>query len=127
MKLWEQIFKEHELAIHIDLYLDGDALENALKTETPNYIKYKHLATTVDYMVETTLDPFLEKKAYEFMRYYFYDKWDLYYKPYFENNPSHIDIIIECAIDNRINPEYITFLINKKYELDAFKEKDWRL
>lgn len=127
MKVWEQIFKEHEQAIHIALYLDGDALENALKIETPNYIKYEHLASTIDYMVETTLEPYLMERAYEFIRYYFYDKWDLYYKPYFEDNPSHIDIIIECAIDNRIKPEYIAFLINKKYELNNFKEKDWRL
>ena len=126
MKIWEQLLKENEYMIDARFFAPEDITDEELYSEVPLLLKYEHLVCIIEYMSETH-DEYEGPYAIESIQQHFYDKWNLYYKPYLEDDPSQIDIMIECAIDNNINPEYITFLINKKYEMNVFKEKDWRL
>ena len=133
MKLWEQILKQHDI-VYNDSYnlqdirlIEGDEeFYKILEEEAPIFMKYEHLYYIVLYMTDTH-DDYERPYAYELIRDHLYNKWHLYYERYLEDDPYQIDILIECAIDNNIQSEYTAFLINKKYELNAFKQKDWRL
>lgn len=133
MKLWEQILKQYYIAYNNSFNLQDlrliegdDEFYKILEEEVPIFTKYEHLHYIIIYMVDTH-DDYERPYAYESIRNHLYNKWHLYYEPYLKDDPSQIDILIECAIDNHIDSEYIAFLINKKYELNAFNPKDWRL
>lgn len=133
MKLWEQILKQHDIAyndsyaLHDIRLIEGDEVfYKILEEEAPIFMKYEHLYYIVLYM--TDMQDELEKTyAYETIQEHLYDKWDLYYKPYLEDDPAQIDILIECAIDNQIPTEFLTFLIDWKYKYGVFGGKDWKL
>lgn len=133
MKLWKKILNEGQKACDLNYDLkayrlvEGDEeADGIISEECPYYTKYEHLYYIILYM--TDMQDELEKTyAYETIQEHLYDKWDLYYKPYLEDDPAQIDILIECAIDNQIPTEFLMFLIDWKYKYGVFEGKDWKL
>lgn len=148
MKAWERLLNAEEFfdyLLHSQIfhgvveYDDNNGyqicekrLSEHEKEEYHYYMKYEWLIHLLCMMYFST-HPTKEKYYEEELQYYnqtikkhLTDYW-YNYERHFEEDPEALDILIECAIDNHINPEHKLFLIDYKYKHRDFKERDWEL
>ena len=117
MKDWEKILKEREVYEN-NLYYDrNDSCEY--------YLRYEYIWNLLQHMVDTH-DEDIGDLATGYLKFVFSTKWHMF-EIHFNDNPQEVNILIECAIDNQIPAEFLTFLIDWKYRNGVFEGKDWNL